>query len=471
MNQLRTVIGRAGKMDSRKTLWLLLLAMLAMPSCRVTDTYKRPDGIADNGLYRDISPSDSATIADIPWRELFSDTLLQVLIQEGLDSNLDVQIAVARIKQAQANLKQSKSAFYPSLDAIGSASYYKNFNGGKSGQLYQLYGSASWEIDIWGKLKSAKRAEVNALLQSEAYKRAVQTQLVADIATDYYTLMAYDAQLQLTLETVENRKESAATMKELMKSDVVTGAAVVQSEANRYSVEVTIPDLKRSIREMENTICILLARNPGTVHRDSLDNQKTEVDPKTGYPAQLLANRPDVQEAEYQLRYYFELTNVARTYFYPSLTITAAGGLTNTNISQFFNASSLFGNIAGGLVQPILNNGLNKQRLRVAQAQQEEYLADFKKALLNAGLEVSNALYLHQAASDKVYIRSIQLDFLQKSVEYTKALLLYSDNTNYTDVLTSEQNLLAAQLNGINDKLQQLQSIVALYRSLGGGWK
>jgi NodT family efflux transporter outer membrane factor (OMF) lipoprotein len=461
INKIRTI----------KAVWLMLIVFMVMPSCRITETYKRPAGIAENGLYRDVTPSDSNTIADIPWKQIFTDTLLQDLIQEGIDSNLDLKIAVARIKQAQANLKQSKSAYYPSLDAIGSASFYKNYNGGKSGELYQLYGSASWEIDIWGKLRSAKRAEVNALLQNEAYKRAVQTQLVADIATDYYTLMAFDAQLQLTLETVENRKESAATMKELMKSDVVTGAAVVQSEANLYSVKVTIPDLKRSIREMENSICILLARDPGGITRDSLYKQEIGVDLKTGFPAQLLANRPDVQEAEYKLRYYFELTNVARTYFYPSLTITAAGGWSSTNISQFFNASTLFGNIAGGLMQPVLNNGLNKQRLRVAQAQQEEYLAAFEQTLLNAGLEVSNALYFSEVASDKMGIRSQQLDFLQKSVEYTKALLLYSDNTNYTDVLTSEQNLLAAQLNAINDKFQQLQAIVALYRSLGGGWK
>jgi outer membrane protein TolC len=234
---------------------------------------------------------------------------------------------------------------------------------------------------------------------------------------------------------------------------------------------VTIPDLRQNIRETENALSILLGRNPGGIARDSINNQRVRIDLQTGIPLQLLVNRPDVQEAEYQLRYYFELTNVARAYFYPSLTITAAGGLSNVNISQLFSASSLFGNIIGGLVQPIFNQGLNKQRLRVAQAQQEEYIALFKKTLLAAGQDVSNALYNYQAATEKMKIRSLQIGFLEKSVEFTKELLKYTANTNYTDVLTSEQSLLAAQLSSVSDKVQQLQAMVALYRSLGGGWK
>jgi outer membrane protein TolC len=295
--------------------------------------------------------------------------------------------------------------------------------------------------------------------------------LVSDIATDYYSLLAYDAQLQVTLKTVENRAQDVMTMKLLKESDVVTGAAVVQSEANRYSVEVTIPDWRQNIRETENALSILLGRNPGAIIRDSLNNQKVRMDLRTGLAAQLLANRPDVQEAEYQLRYYFELTNVAKTYFYPSLTITAAGGFSNASISQLFSATSLFGNIMGGLTQPIFNQGLNEQRFRVAQAKQEEYITAFKKALLTAGQEVSNALYNYQTATDKTKIRSQQISFLEKSVEFTKELLKYTVNTNYTDVLTSEQSLLAAQLSSVSDKVQQFQATVELYRSLGGGWK
>ena len=459
------------KINTIKAILPMLLAIMVLVSCKVTENYKRPSGIAESKLYRDVKTDDTTTIADIPWKQMFSDTLLQGLIQEGIDNNLDLKIAMARIKQAQANVKQSNAAFYPTLQ--GNVSYVdqKLANSGIKSEFYQLYGAASWEADIWGKLKNSRRAAMASYLQSDAYKKAVQTQLVSAIATNYYGLMAYDGQLQITLKTVENRKLSAVTMKQLKESDVVTSAAVVQSEANLYSVEVTVPDLRQNIRETENSLSILLGRNPGSILRDSLYNQQISIDLQTGIPAQLLANRPDVQEAEYQLRYYFEMTNVARTYFYPSFTISATGGISNASISQLFSVSSLFGNILGGLVQPVFNHGLNKQRLNLAQAQQEEYIATFKKTLLNAGMEVSNALYNYQVATVKMKIRSQQIDFLKKSVEFTKELLIYSVNTNYTDVLTSEQSLLAAQLNSVSDKVQQLQSIVSLYRSLGGGWK
>ncbi|SEW21939.1 efflux transporter, outer membrane factor (OMF) lipoprotein, NodT family [Chitinophaga sp. YR573] len=455
-----------------KTLKLLLVVII-ISSCNITKKYQRPEN--NDKLYRGVTTTDTTTIADIPWTQMFPDTALQSLIRQGLDNNLDLKIAVIRIKKAAANLRQSGQALLPSLSGTASATEQKLSSaqgaGVLSSQSYELSLTSSWEADIWGKLRGTKRAYLNALLQSEAYKRAVQTQLIADIATNYYLLLAYDAQLTVTERTVANRKEDVETMKILKESDVVTGAAVVQSAANRYSAEVTIPDLKQNIRETENAISILLGHAPDSILRTSLDIQKINVDLKTGIPAQLLANRPDVQEAEYQLRYYFELTNVAHSYFYPSLSITATGGLSGTSVSQMFNASSFFGSIAGSLTQPIFNQGLNKQRLRVAEANREEYLATFRQTLLTAGQEVSNALYDYQAAIDKANIRSQQIDYLQKSVDYTKELLKYTSATNYTDVLTSEQSLLAAQLNSISDKLQQLQAVVTLYRSLGGGWK
>lgn len=456
---------------SDKILLVVVLTMI-MVSCKVTQPYRRAAGVAGNDLYRDVNTTDTTTIADIPWRQMFRDTLLQELISEGISNNNDLKIAVTRIRAAEANYQQSKAAFFPSLSANASATAQKlpTYQLGSS-NIYQLYMSSSWEVGVWGKLKSAKRAALAALLQSDAYRRAVQTQLIANIATSYYALQAYDAQLQTTIATVENRKQDVETMKILKESDVVTGAAVVQSQANQYSVAITIPDIKQNIRETENAICILLGRSPGSIARDSLKNESAAVDLKTGIPVQLLANRPDVQEAEYQLRNATELTNVARTYFYPSLNLTAEGGLGSNTLSHFFDASNILGNVIGGLTQPVFNNGLNKQRLRVAQAQQEEYLYTFRQTLLTAGQEVSNALFDYQTASDKIALRGEQILYLQKSVEFTKALLRYTATTNYTDVLTSEQSLLAAQLNSISDKLQQLQAVVTLYRSLGGGWK
>lgn len=452
-----------------KIIWIAFVTAI-IPSCKVVQPYSSEKNIS-NQLYRDAAANDTMTIASIPWKELFTDPKLQHLIDEGLSNSLDLKIAAARINAAQANLKQANLAYLPSLQANASAGFSKTSGTQNTpGQVYQAYLSSSWQVDIWGRLKSTKRAVLASLLQSAAYKRAVQTQLVANIATSYYALMAYDAELALTRQTVANRKEDVKTMQLLKDGDVVTGAAVVQSAANQYSVEVTIPDIQQNIRQTENNLCYLIGRTPGPVERDSLSNEPIPTNLATGVPAQLLANRPDVQEAEYQLRNAFEMVNVARTYFYPSLNITGEAGLYNTGIKNFFNASSFFANIVGGLTQPIFNNGLNKQRLAVAKAQQEEYAADFQKALLNAGVEVSNALYQYQAAADKKVSRQLQLENLEKAVSFTKQLLKYSNKANYTDVLTSEQSLLAAQLNSINDKLEQLQAVVALYAGLGGGW-
>jgi NodT family efflux transporter outer membrane factor (OMF) lipoprotein len=458
--------------SGKKILVLSIVMCTIIQSCKVAKPYVQPAGEANADLYRKAISSDTNNIADIPWKKLFSDTILQTLVQQGISNNPDLSIALARIKAAAANVRQSNMALYPTLNANAAAAFQR-VPATQFGvpEAYQLYANSSWEADIWGKLSSAKKAALASLLQSEAYKRAVQTQLVADIATNYYSLLALDAQLKITQQTVENRKQEVETMKALKEADVVTGAAVVQSEANRYSVEITMPDLKQNIRETENNLSILLGKNPDTILRSSLGLQTVDTTLAAGVPLQLLANRPDVQQAEYQLRNSFELVNVARTYFYPSLNITASAGFSGTALSKLFLPASLFANIAGGLLQPVLDKGVNKQRLALAQARQEEYLFSFKKTILVAGQEVSNALYSYQAATDKQSLRSQQIANLEKSVEFTKALLQYSSATNYTDVLTSEQSLLAAQLGSISDRLQQLTAVVNLYRSLGGGWK
>jgi len=454
--------------------WLVIV-VVAFASCKTTRIYKQPDNMADTKLYRDTVHADTTNIANIPWKQMFSDTCLQSIILEGIENNLDLKIAQARIKKAYANFYQSKLASIPTLglSANGTVQQLSAAQGGAfiPSQSYQVSLVSGWEADIWGKLSSTKRANLALLMQSDAFKRSVQTQLVSDIATNYFSLLAFDAQLKITERALAYRTEDVVTIKVLKESDVVTGAAVVQSEANRYAAEVTIPDLKQDIRETENRISILIGRSPDSIARNTLSTQGIDIDLKTGIPAQLLSNRPDVQAAEYQVRYNFELINVAKAYFYPTITITAQGGLSNGNIFQFLNASSLFGNVVAGLAQPIFNQGINKQRLTVAEANQEEALAAFKQSLLSAGEEVSNAMYNYQAGVEKELLRKQQIDYLVKAVDFTKELLKYSSSTSYLDVLTSEQSLLSAQLSGINDKLQQMQAIISLYRSLGGGWR
>ena len=452
-------------------LMVLGIATLLLDSCKLAKPYKRPDHIAPDQLFRDHQVSDSNTIATISWSNMFQDSLLQSLIRKGIENNTDLAIAVARIKKAAAGFKQSKQALQPTLNVTASPVFQNIPPSLGVPQTYELVAGSSWEADIWGKLNSAKRAALLTLLQSEAYKRAVQTQLVSDIATNYYLLMAYDAQLEITEKTLALRKEEVETMKVLKESDVVTGASVAQSIANRYSVEITIPDLKQQIRETENTISLLLGNPPDSILRSSLKQQVMTPELKTGVPSQLLANRPDVQEAELQLRNALELVNVAHAYFYPSLNITASSGFVSTGISQLLSPNSFYATLSGILLQPIFDQGINRQRLSIAIANSDEYLAAFRKSMLTAGQEVSNALYSYKSASEKEALRLQQIAYLQKSVDFTKELLNYSSKANYTDVLTSEQSLLAAQLNSIADQLQQLTAAVSLYRSLGGGWK
>ncbi|MCF0060464.1 efflux transporter outer membrane subunit [Dyadobacter chenwenxiniae] len=467
---------------------LLLMAMLA--SCRVTKPYRQPE-TAVEGLYRGVKAADTTNIAHLSWREMFTDTVLQGLISKGINNNLDLKIAVTRIQSAEANLRQSKLALWPSLSVSPSFTLSKtssaqlrsfNIQGDDSGgggattviptvKQYALTASTSWEADVWGKLRSTKRAYLAYFLQSEAYKRSVQTQLVADIATNYFALLAYDQQLRITQETIEIRRSDVQTMKELKQAARVTGADVVQSESNLYAAEVSLPDIRQNIRETENALSVLLAIPPDSIPRTRLDEQLRDGSLQTGIPAQLLANRPDVQQAEYSFRNAFELTNVARTYFYPSLSITGTGGFATANTLSNFFTGTFYGNLVAGLTQPIFSQGEIKRRLRTAEATQAEAYFTYQSTLLTAGQEVSNALYSHQMAVEKSMKRQQQLEALAKAVSYTKEFVRYTSNTNFTDVLTSEQNLLAAQLNGVDDTLQRLRSIVQLYRALGGGWR
>jgi NodT family efflux transporter outer membrane factor (OMF) lipoprotein len=458
-----------------RTAAVIAVAVLILPGCKLRQTYIRP-AVETDSLYRGGYTTDTTTIANISWKQMFKDAQLQTLIQEAITNNYDLKIAVARIKQAEANLRQTKAAFLPTLSVGPQYTRQKvaAIQGGNQGftpeNVYAVTGNASWDIDLWGKLSSARKGSLALLLQSYAYQRSVQTKLIADIATDYYNLLAYDKQLAITIQTVDNRKEDVETNKALKIANRVNEASVAQSEANRYAAEVTIPDLQNSIRQTENALCVLIGRHPGAVQRNMLDAQEVDTTLQTGVPAQLLSNRPDVQQAEYNVRYYFEQINVARAYFYPALSITAQGGWQSSTVGDLFKSATIFGNVAAGLTQPIFNKGLNKQRMQLAKAQYEEYVATFQQTVLDAGREVSDALYSYKAVEDKSVTRKLQVDAWFRSVDYNRELLK-NGYVTYTDVLTSEQGYLSAQLSSINDRLQQLTSLVTLYKSLGGGWK
>lgn len=452
----------------------LLLVTLVISSCSVLRSYERPKTTETN-TFRNQQNADTTTIANLPYTQIFSDTILQNLIQEGLANNLDLQVAYTRIQQTQALYAQSRAAFLPSLDANAGVTKSKlsdaqGFGIRTQQTLFQLGVSSSWEADIWGRLKSSRRANLATLLQTETAARTIQTTIVAAIANNYYLLLALDQQVAITEQTVRNWDATVISMKELKEAARVTEAAVVQSEAQRYAVEVTIPDLKQQILETENLLSILLGRTSAPINRSLLASQQPFADLATGIPAQLLANRPDLQEAEYTYRNTFELTNVARTAFYPSLSLTGSAGFSSLSLENLINPAALAASIGAGLTQPIFNHHRNKTNLEVATAQQQAALLNFRNAYLVAGQEVSNALSLHEKAVQKMTVRTNQINALQLSVEYTEELLS-NGFANYNEVITARQSLLTAELGSVNDKLQQLQATVNLYRSLGGGWQ
>ncbi|WP_339917833.1 efflux transporter outer membrane subunit [Yeosuana marina] len=456
---------------------LLVAVSLTLQSCFVAKNYERPKLEETQNLYRtDNLPSDSVSMANVSWKSLFSDPYLDQYIEEGLKNNIDIRIAIQQIVTAEAYLKQGKAGFLPTLNLKGTASHQELSENSQFGSIFngsieqfELSSNLSWEADIWGKIRSNKRAYNAGYLQSVAAHQAVKTKLVSSIATTYYQLVALDAQLEITKQTIKNRENSVETIKSLKDAGQVTQVAVDQNIAQYNNAKALQVDLETAIFKTENALSILLGKPAQNIERSSLDSQHIDTDIKLGVPALLLSNRPDVKSAEYGLIQSFELTNVARSNFYPSLTLTATGGLQSLELNKLLNTNSLFTNLVGGLTQPIFNQRKIKTQFEVAKAQQEQSLLKFKKALLVAGNEVSNALYGYNAETQKFEYRQKEVQAL-RNAESNSEELLKNGYANYLDLLTARQSALSAELNVIDSKLQQLLTVVNLYEALGGGW-
>jgi len=469
-------------MIRKYTKGLILLGVIlsmGLTSCGVLNTnkYKAPE-IDTQYMFRGVDPMDTTTIANIPWREYFSDPALQALIDEGLNNNYDLRIAVTRIQQAEASLYIAKSAYFPTVALGGQVDHTrKSVSNGRehvlgydAGTNYSLGIVVQWEADIWGKLNSKSKAQYAQYMGSHAYRNLIQTSLIANIATSYYSLLALDRQMQITKETVGLMEESTKTMKAMMEGGFQNRAAVKQSEGLLYSTKVSIPDLEMQINQLENALSIMVGRKPGTITRTSIDNQRIPAHLDYGIPAQMLAKRPDVFQAEMGFRSAFELKNVAQRSMYPSISLSSGtlGFATTNTLAQFFKPQNLLLNLVGNLTQPLFAGNQLRGQLRVAKAQQEEALLTFEKTVLAASQEVSNILYTYDASLRKNDDRANQVDAMTTAVNDTKKLLV-SGEANYIEVLNAEQSLLQARLGQISDKLEQLQTSVDLYRALGGG--
>ncbi|AUC74529.1 efflux transporter outer membrane subunit [Olleya sp. Bg11-27] len=458
---------------------LILVVALTLQSCFVAQDYVRPELPVSETLYRtDNLPSDSVSIADVSWKALFTDQYLQQYIEEGLQNNMDVRIAIQQMVAAQAYAKQGKAGYLPSVSVgtnwthqeLSKNTQFGAFLTDTSTDQFDVTANLSWEADIWGKIRSNKRATQAAYLQSVAGHQAVKTQLISSIANTYYNLLALDAQLEVTKETIATRKTSVETIKALKDAGQVTQVAVDQNVAQYNSAQALQVDIETAIFKTENTLSILLGKSAQHFERSNLDIQKIDEQLKLGVPATLLSNRPDVMSAEYNLIQSFELTNVAKSNLYPSLKLTASGGLQSLEIDKLFNANSIFANIVGGLTQPLFNKRALKTQKEVAIAQQEQALLQFKKTLLIAGSEVSNALFSYESEIKKFEFRENEVEAL-RTAESNSEELLKNGYATYLDLLTARQSALSAELNIIDSRLQQLVSIVDLYEALGGGWR
>ncbi len=460
-----------------------LLLLAALSGCFTAKTYERPqletqhlfrtDPLADSLRIR----TDSSSLATTSWKELFTDPLLAGYIQQALDNNTDIRIALQRIDAAAAYVKQGKAAFAPTVSIGAGYSLSQNSRNTALGKFitgtvdnYELDAGLSWEADIWGRIRSQQRAYGAAYLGTVEAHKAVQTHLVATIASSYFQLMALSEQMQVAREGIASRSSSLGTTRALVQAGQVTTVAVNQMEAQVADARITLLHLQGQEHLLENALCLLLNEPPHAIPRGTLAAQQIPAPLSTGVPSELLVNRPDVRQAELALVQAFELTNVARARFYPALTITAAGGLQSTAVDNWFSANSLFYNIAGNLLQPVLNQRQVRTAYEVARAQQEQALLTYRMALLTAGSDVSNALYDYQVQTASLGLAEQQTKALQAAADQSEQLLA-NGLANYLEVLTAQQSVLTAQLGLASTKAARLQAIISLYEALGGGWR
>lgn len=455
----------------------VVICLSSLQSCFVAKDYERPKEEIDPINYRtDQLKEDSLSVSKVSWRQMFTDTVLQHHIEEALENNQDIRIALQQINAANAFFKQGKAGYYPSVDINGSVTRQELSPNSQFGSFfssleqYELNASLAWEADIWGKIRSNKRAAQARFMQSEAAHKAVKTDLISRIATGYYQILALDEQVKIAEETLESRKKSLETSNALKEAGNLTSVAVSQTEAQVYAAEALLLDLKNDVKLLENTLSILKGESPQSFKRGELSAQVIDQELTTGVASDLLENRPDVIAAEYDLINAFELTNAAKSRFYPSITISATGGFQSLEASDFISTNSLFLTLIGGLTQPIFNRREIRTEYEVAQSEKEQALLNFERTLLTASREVSDAMLNYQNATERKEVKTKEYQAYQKALDDSQELL-NNGLATYLEVLNAQENALNTELEVTQIQFDKLSAVVELYRSLGGGWQ
>ena len=452
---------------------MMISAAALLSSCGIYGKYERPE-VNTAGLVRDVTSNtdtlavnDTTSFGNLPWRNVFTDPQLQALIEQGLAHNTDLLNAALNVKMVEAQLLVSKLAFVPSF-TFSPQGTISSWDGSKASKTYSLPINASWSIDLFGNLLNQKRSAQMALLATKDYQLVVKTNLIANIANAYYTLLMLDKQLEIVNNMTGLTKETWNMMKLQKELNNAKETSVQSAEANYYSVLAQAEDLKRQIRETENSLSLLLGQPAQTIGRGKLENQSLPTDFSTGVGIQMLNNRPDVHYAEMSLAQCFYDVQTARSKFYPNISISGSGAFTNNSGGDIVNPGKWLFNAVASLVQPIFQNGQLIAGLKVAKAQQEQAYNTWQQAVLSAGSEVSNALVLYNSSDEKSKLEQKQIESLTKNVEYTKDLFSMGGST-YLEVITAQQSLLNAELAKVQDDFYKMQAVVNLYYALGGG--
>lgn len=453
------------------------LAAVTLTGCKsLYGKYERP-AVNTSGLIRDavndndtLAVTDTTSFANIPWRSVFTDPQLQTLIEKTLANNPDLLNAALNIDMAEAQLKVAKLAFLPGITFTPQGTI-STWDGQKANKTYSLPVNASWDANLFGSLTAAKRSTQVSMLQMKDYQVAVQTKLIANVANMYYTLLMLDKQLQIVTDMEKLTKDTWGIMKvQLQTVRGVRSTAVQSAESNYLSVQTQKEDIKRQIRETENSLSLVMGEQAHAISRSTLDAQSLPTTFSTGVGVQLLSNRADVHANEMALANCFYNIEVARSRFYPSLTISASGAYTNSGGMGITNPGKILLSAVGSLTQPIFMKGQLRAGLRVAEDQYKQALNTWQSSVLSAGSEVSNALVLYNASDSKSKLEQKRIAVLKKNVEDTRNLMASAGST-YLEVITAQSNLLNAQLNQVQDDFSKMQAVVNLYYALGGGAK
>lgn len=452
----------------KKSFIILALVALTFSSCGLYTKYKRPVDINTMGLYGNAESGDSVSLGTTPWKEFFTDPTLQALIEKGLKQNATAKEIDLRILEVEAYLKVAKLAFIPAMgfSPTGSLSAW---DWGETKKGYSLPVSASWQIGSIGYLRNNKWKADVSVEQAKVAQQAVQQSLVATIANLYYTLCMLDDELVISKQTVKNWHELIEKTKNLFAAGQSNKAALAQYQANCFAIEAQVLDLEHAITETQNVLCSLLGEAPHPIQRTSLGTFVIPSVIETGVPMLMLANRPDVKQAELNLASAYYDVNIARSQFYPSLNITGTLGFTNQAGQTIINPGSFIWSAVAGLVQPIFQNGRIVAQYKVAKHEQEIALIDFQQALIDAGSEVNTALAKLQTNQGKKVFLAGQVSSLEEAVYATERLFENTANTNYLNILTARTSLLSAQLSAIANECATVQATIELYQALGGG--